>query len=419
MDKLVIEGGQAINGEVTASGSKNASLKMIFASILTDEPCTLMRVPRLKDVTTSLELLQKLGATIKRDGHTIHLQTKNLSSTKAPYDLVRTMRASVLLLGPLLARERKAFISLPGGCAIGTRPIDLHLMGLKKMGVQLELKKGYIEGTCPQGLKGAKISLDFPSVGATENIMLAATLAQGTTEIFNAAREPEIIDLACFLKKMGAHIEGAGSDTITIEGVDKLKGASIKIMFDRIEAATLLLTAPLTGGTITVKDIQPHFLEAITHKMQECGVPITIGKSSIKATSAKEYKPVHIKTAPFPGFPTDMQAQFIAFLCHVNGASEVEETIFENRFMHVPELLRMRANIQLQGRNARIYGKPSQLCGATVMATDLRASASLVLAALSAKGQTTIRRIYHLDRGYEALEEKMNLLGAHIKRCSE
>ncbi len=416
MDRIIIEGGNSIRGEVRASGSKNSGLKMIFASILTDECVVLKRLPKLLDVSTSLKLLQGLGTKVQRTQDGVCLETKNISSVEASYNLVRTMRASILLLGPLLARVGRARVSLPGGCAIGTRPVDLHLMGLRKMGAQLDLRDGYVEGTCPNGLVGANIELDFPSVGATENILLAATLAKGITTISGAAREPEITDLVNLLKKMGAKIQGEGSSTITIEGVNKLKGATMEVMFDRIEAATLLLAAAITDGSIQITGIQPQALTLVVEKLQECGLGITVTDSSIQLVSGDSYKPLKISTAPFPGFPTDLQAQFMAFLSTVEGKSEIEETIFENRFMHVPELLRMGADIRIKNGKAWVFGQKNCFRGATVMATDLRASASLVLAGLVGRGSTTVRRVYHLDRGYEGLEKKLRSLGANIYR---
>jgi UDP-N-acetylglucosamine 1-carboxyvinyltransferase len=419
MDKFEIEGGVRLDGEVVAGGSKNAALPILFASILCPGTLSVKRVPRLRDINTTFELLRTLGFRADFVGeNSVAIDAKNLNSFEAPYDLVRTMRASVLMLGPLLAREKRAKVSLPGGCAIGSRPVDLHLSGLEKMGASFRIEQGYINGECPNGLRGTEISFRFPSVGATENILMAAVLAKGRTEIKNAAREPEIVDLARALVKMGAIISGAGTETIIIDGVTNLKPASVEVMFDRIEAGTLLLAGPVTGGSVRVNDVNPNDLSSYLDVLKNAGVSVSSGADWIEA-KAGDLKPIKFSTAPFPGFPTDLQAQLMALLALVPGKSEVEETIFENRFMHVPELNRLGADIRVDGGRASIHGKPNCYSGATVMATDLRASASLVLAGLAAKGKTAIRRIYHLDRGYERLEDKLAPLGAEITRSRE
>ena len=419
MDKFEIIGGNKISGTVAASGSKNAALPILFGSILTEKPLQFSRVPRLKDIETTLQLLQGVGAefTWKQDQLSVHIP--KITSSEAPYELVRTMRASTLMLGPLLARVGKAKVSLPGGCAIGSRPVDLHLLGLEKMGATIQLEQGYIVAETAGRLKGAVIEFRAPSVGATENLMMAATLAQGKTVLKNAAREPEIIDLAKFLRTLGAKISGDGSEDIEIEGVESLHGGSHEIMFDRIEAATLLLAGPMTGGCVRVTRSSPKYLESFLQKLKESGVKVRVGDDWMEAEANGVHGGVEVTTEPFPGFPTDLQAQLMAYLAQVGGTSTVTEKIFENRFMHVPELNRLGARIDVQEHTAIVHGKPNCYQGATVMATDLRASASLVLAALSARGKTTIRRIYHLDRGYEELEKKLNSLGAQVLRSRE
>lgn len=419
MDKFEVEGGQKLNGTVAASGSKNAALPILFASILSSKPITLRRVPKLKDIETSLSLLRGVGATASHDGSLVKIEIPKLTSTEAPYELVRTMRASVLMLGPLLAREKKAKVSLPGGCAIGTRPVDLHLMGLEKMGAQIRLEQGYILAECPAGLHGAEISFKNPSVGATENLMMAATLAKGKTILKNAAREPEIVDLAKFLRAMGAKISGEGSPDITIEGVSALGAADYEVMFDRIEAGTLLLAGPITGGTVRVEKMDKECLGSLIDLLKKIGVPVHEGSDWVETSYSPSMKCADFSTEPYPGFPTDLQAQVMAFLAQVNGVSKISENIFENRFMHVPELQRLGADIRVSGGEAVVHGKSACYEGATVMATDLRASASLVLAGLAARGITSIRRIYHLDRGYEQLEKKLEALGAKIKRLED
>lgn len=419
MDCFKIEGGARLQGTVQASGSKNAALPILFATLLTAGKITLGRVPRLKDIETTLKLLEGVGASAQRVGDKVEIEIPRLTSTEAPYDLVRTMRASVLMLGPLLAREKKAKVSLPGGCAIGTRPVDIHLTALEKMGAELRLDKGYILGECPRGLKGAEIAFRFPSVGATEQILMAASLAEGRTVIRNAAREPEIVNLADFLRAMGAKIAGDGETDITIDGVARLNGVNFDVMFDRIEAATLLIAGPITGGSSRVEGMDASCLTSFLDVFGKTGVQIKQGDGWVECASQGEARGVDFATEPYPGYPTDIQAQLMAFLANARGDSRIVETIFENRFMHVPELMRMGADIAIEGGTAVVHGKPGCFQGASVMATDLRASASLVLAGLAARGTTQVRRIYHLDRGYESLEKKLNSLGARIRREAE
>ena len=420
MDSFIIEGGARLEGEVAAGGSKNAALPILFSSILCPESVVIRRVPRLRDIDTTLALLRGIGVAAERgSGDAIEVNAQKISSCEAPYDLVRTMRASILMLGPLLAREGNAKVSLPGGCAIGTRPVDLHLFGFEKMGATFRVEGGYVYGECPGGLKGAQIPLSFPSVGATENIMMAAALADGTTEIQNAAMEPEIVDLAKALNAMGARVSGAGTAVVRIEGVSALHGANLEVMFDRIEAGTLLLAGPMTGGRVRVNGARADELEFFLTLLEQSGVRINRGANWLEAGAGEAHRPISFSTAPYPGYPTDLQAQMMAHLALVVGESVIEETIFENRFMHVPELNRLGADIRVDGATARVHGKPDCYSGATVMATDLRASASLVLAGLRARGKTTVRRIYHLDRGYERLEEKLSALGARVLRLKE
>ncbi len=420
MDRFEIEGGNRLEGEVTAGGSKNAALPILFASILCPGTLSVHRVPRLRDIETTFALLREIGFRADFAGeNSVAIDASVLTSVEAPYDLVRTMRASVLMLGPLLAREKKAKVSLPGGCAIGSRPVDLHLSGLEKMGAKFRIEQGYIHGECTSGLKGAEVNFRFPSVGATENILMAATLAKGTTEIINAAREPEIVDLARTLTEMGAKISGAGTSTIRVEGVTALKSARVEVMFDRIEAGTLLISGPITKGRVRVNGARGEELRSFLEILKMAGVDIAEGNNWVEAGYSEAMCPVKFITAPFPGYPTDLQAQLMSQLALIPGVSEIEETIFENRFMHVPELNRLGADVRVSGSRAMIHGKPNCYSGATVMATDLRASASLVLAGLAAKGHTTIRRIYHLDRGYESLESKLWPIGARITRSRE
>jgi UDP-N-acetylglucosamine 1-carboxyvinyltransferase len=420
MERLRIKGGRRLSGSVRISGAKNAALPILFAAILSEEKSTIRNIPLLADINTTLKVLDSLGlkTLFALENHTITIDGSSLTSIEAPYDLVRTMRASVLVLGPLLARKREAKVSLPGGCAIGARPVDFHLTALEKMGAEFKIESGYIHGTAPSGLKGAIMELPFPSVGATENIMMAAALAKGHSEIRNAACEPEIVDLAQALRSMGANITGEGTSIIQIVGVDHLSGMNHSVAPDRVEAATFLCAGVMTGGSVTVEGISPQFLTSALDVLRDMGVSITSSEESVTASYTGALKPVHIETKPFPGFPTDMQAQFMALMALADGTSVVKETIFENRFMHVPELCRLGAKIKIQGNEAAIEG-PSELSGAIVMATDLRASASLVIAALAAKGETLIRRIYHLDRGYEQLEKKLGSLGADITREAE
>ncbi|PLX90454.1 MAG: UDP-N-acetylglucosamine 1-carboxyvinyltransferase [Desulfuromonas sp.] len=416
MDKLIIHGGRRLTGEVAVSGAKNAALPLLFATLLAPGPHRLGNLPQLRDITTAEHLLAGLGATVESRNGRVVLTSNTPATFEAPYELVRTMRASVLVLGPLLARYGLARVSLPGGCAIGARPINLHLKGLEAMGAEIHLDHGYVEARAKR-LKGARIYLDLPTVGGTENLIMAATLAKGTTVLENAAREPEIVDLVRALQGMGAKIEGAGSDTVTIEGVDELKPMDYAVMPDRIEAGTLLLAAAMTAGQVRVLGARPEHNEALLSKLEEVGADIDIDEAGICVTGPGEICPVNIRTQPYPGFPTDMQAQFMALMAIGRGTSVVSETVFENRFMHVCELQRMGADINIDGHTATVQGV-EQLLGAPVMATDLRASACLVLAGLAADNTTELSRIYHLDRGYEGLEQKLRKLGADIERVS-
>ena len=415
MDKLAIQGGIPLAGEVRISGAKNAALPILCASILTGEVLKISNVPHLKDITTMLELLVQMGMNVSVDEKMgVELHAANLPNLVAPYELVKTMRASILVLGPMLARFGAARVSLPGGCAIGLRPVDLHIKGLQAMGAEIQIEHGYIEARANR-LKGARIFMDLVSVTGTENLMMAAALADGTTVIENAAREPEVVDLAQCLIAMGAKIEGAGTDVITIHGVESLHGASYKVMPDRIEAGTFLVAAATTGGKIKLRDTRTDIMDSVLEKLREAGARIESGEDWISLEMDGPLKAVNIRTAPYPAFPTDMQAQFMVLNIIAQGTSVMTETIFENRFMHVQELLRMGAKIDVEGNAAVVQGV-SELSGATVMATDLRASASLVIAGLTAKGETLVERIYHLDRGYECIEEKLSQLGARIRR---
>ena len=416
MKRLRILGGKSLEGVSHVSGSKNSSLKILFASILTREPMCIEGIPELSDIRSSFQLLKQMGARIEKTKHQAKIQVAELSTCTAPYHLVRTMRASILCLGPLLARMKEAKVSLPGGCAIGSRPVNLHIDGLRSLGAEVQLQKGYIIGKAPNGLHGAHIILPIPSVGATENILMAATLAKGKTVLKGAAREPEIVDLGKALCKMGAQIKGIGTSTIEVEGVSELSGATHTVMPDRIEAATILLAGCITGGRVRVEGISPSLLTHTLEIMRNIGIEIEEGKNYIEVRASQNYNAVEINTKPFPGFPTDLQAQFMAFLSQVPGKSTIIENIFENRFMHVQELVRMGANIEIKSNTATIHGLENCFSGTQVMATDLRASASLILAALAAKGESLISRIYHLDRGYEKIEEKLSLLGADIAR---
>ncbi|MCL2506892.1 MAG: UDP-N-acetylglucosamine 1-carboxyvinyltransferase [Endomicrobia bacterium] len=415
MDKIIINGGKKLKGEVKISGSKNSALPILFASLLTDEPVTITNVPSLADINTTIAFLNFIGKPAVKKGATLKALASGKYKHIAPYDLVRKMRASVLIMGPLLGRLNKVDVSLPGGCAIGARPIDIHLEAFKKLGTEIEVEEGYVKTSCKNGLQGADIKFRFPSVGATENLMLAAVLAKGTTKIINAAREPEIEDLAEFLNKMGAKVSGAGSKTITIEGVDKLYGCSHKVIPDRIEAATYLIAAAITKGEILIKDADPKHLKIVIEKLQKAGLLIKTTESTIYAKWVKDLKPHDISTEVYPGFPTDIQAQWMALMCLLKGKACVKENVFENRFLHVAELQRLGADLTVDGRMVDIKGV-EKLSGAPVMVSDLRAGAALVLAGLAAKGKTTVSRIYHLDRGYELLEKKLKKLGADIKR---
>jgi UDP-N-acetylglucosamine 1-carboxyvinyltransferase len=415
VDQLVIRGGKALCGEVQVSGAKNAALPLMAAALLTAEPLRLSNVPRLMDVRTMTRLLRHLGTEVAGDGTAdLTLQARQISRPEAPYDLVKTMRAAVVVLGPLVARYGRARVSLPGGCAIGPRPINLHLMGLEKLGATIRLDQGYVEAEAAR-LTGARIAFDIQTVTGTENLMMAATLAEGTTVLENAACEPEVTDLAALLNRMGGKIEGAGTQTITIRGVSALHGVSHRTIPDRIEAGTFAMAGAITGGDITIRGCRPDHLDAVLAKLEETGARIEAGPDSLQVVAAGRPKAVNVRTQPFPGFATDMQAQIMALMTVAAGQSVITESVFENRFMHVNELLRMGADITIAGNTAAVQGMP-HLLGAPVMATDLRASASLVVAALAARGETVISRIYHLDRGYEAIEAKLTGLGADIRR---
>jgi len=416
MYKLLINGGTPLNGSIKTSGSKNATLPIFFASILADGPLKLSNTPQLSDVSTTLRLLMDMGSSfVLEEDSSISIDSSSLTSLIAEYELVKTMRASILTLGPMLAKYKQAKISLPGGCAIGTRPVNLHLSALEKMGATIEVKNGYIYASTKE-LVGAEINFDLISVTATENIVMAATLAKGTTTINNAAQEPEVTDLIYCLKKMGAKITGENTSTVVVQGVDHLSGIDYSICPDRIEAGTYLVAAAITGGKIIVNNIEPDSMRAVIGKLIETGADIQTNQNSIKLDmKGKRPQPVDIRTSAYPNFPTDMQAQFMALNSIADGSSTITETIFENRFMHVPELSRMGANLKLEGNTVVCKGV-KLLTGANLMATDLRASASLVLAGLAAQGPTTIERVYHLDRGYEMIEEKFKMLGADIER---
>ncbi len=415
MDKLAIDGGAALNGTVEISGAKNAALPILTAALLTAEPLIVDNVPHLRDVSTMLNLLMQMGVSASLDEHgSVALNAATITSPVASYELVKTMRASVLVLGPLIARLGEARVSLPGGCAIGLRPVDQHLKGLQAMGATIVMEDGYMIARAKR-LRGARICLDLVTVTGTENLMMAATLADGITYIENAAREPEVVDLAHCLQAMGAKISGAGSDVITVEGVGELHGARYRVMPDRIETGTFLVAVAAAGGDVCLNGVRPDTLDAVLEKLRETGVQIEAGGDWLQIKASGETQAIQLRTAPYPAFPTDMQAQFMAMMCKAQGASRVVETIFENRYMHVQELQRLGADIAVEGNTALIKGVP-QLRGATVMATDLRASASLVIAGLMASGTTTVERIYHLDRGYERIEEKLSRLGARIRR---
>ena len=419
MDKLIIQGGNRLNGVVTVSGAKNAALPILCAALLAETPLHLTGVAALKDIATTIKLLDTMGVKIARNGSQVSLDASDVASFEATYEMVKTMRASILVLGPLLARFGTARVSLPGGCAIGSRPVDLHIKGLQAMGAAIHITHGYIQASTlhlpNRRLQGARYYMDIVTVTGTENLMMAAALAEGTTVLENAAKEPEVIDLAEMLIKMGANISGAGTDVITIVGVKKLHGTEHNVVCDRIEAGTYMVAAAMAGGEVKLLNARADLLDAVIEKLREAGATVTSDKDSITVKSDGKLKAVNIRTAPHPAFPTDMQAQFMALNAVASGVAKVTETIFENRFMHVQEMQRMGADISIDGNTALVKGVAS-LDGATVMATDLRASASLVLAGLVARGETVVERIYHLDRGYENLEAKLNALGANVKR---
>jgi len=425
MDRICVRGGRRLAGEIEISGAKNAALPLMATALLTDEPLTLKNLPKLADIASMADLLQGLGVSIKLNGEngnggrTAELSATAITETTAPYDVVRKMRASVLVLGPLLARHGQARVSLPGGCAIGTRPVDLHLQAFEQLGAEIELAEGYIEARAPGGLKGAHVVFPMVTVGGTENALMAASLAAGETVIANAAREPEITDLANCLVAMGAKISGIGTDTLRVEGVENLHAAIHEVLPDRIETGSYAVAAAITGGDIELKGARVELLEAATETLTRAGAKVVETPGGVRITGPEgRLKGVDLMTEPFPGFPTDMQAQFMALMAVAEGASMITETIFENRFMHVPELCRMGADINVHGSSAIVRGV-EQLSGAPVMATDLRASISLILAGLAAKGETVINRVYHLDRGYERVEQKLAACGADIERLSE
>jgi UDP-N-acetylglucosamine 1-carboxyvinyltransferase len=419
MDKLVISGGIPLHGEVQVSGAKNSALPILASTILGGGECVITNVPRVVDVVTMGKLLGMLGVTVEHEGNRAVIKADVIKSTQAPYELVKTMRASVLVLGPLVARWGEATVSLPGGCAIGSRPVNLHLAGLAKLGAEVSIEHGYIRAKAKR-LTGARIYCDTPTVTGTENLMMAASLAQGTTVIENAAKEPEIVDLADFLSKRGARIAGAGTDVITIEGVRELRGSDHEVIPDRIEAGTHLVAGAITKGCVSVNRCRPDHLDPLLNKLQEAGAEVQVEKERIRLDASKvaRLKGVDVRTLPYPGFPTDMQAQMVALMSVAEGTSVVTETVFESRFMHVEELCRMGADIRVEGNRLVITGR-ERLTGAPVMASDLRASAGLVLAGLAAEGTTEVLRVYHLDRGYERIEEKLRGLGAVIERRKE
>ncbi|SHJ78268.1 UDP-N-acetylglucosamine 1-carboxyvinyltransferase [Palleronia salina] len=421
MDSILVKGGTELAGAIPIAGAKNACLTLMPATLLSDGPLTLTNAPRLSDIRTMTELLRSLGTevTTLQDGQVLALSSHALSSTRADYDIVRKMRASILVLGPLLAREGHAEVSLPGGCAIGARPVDLHLKGLEALGAELDLRDGYVHAKAPAGgLQGGVVDFPIVSVGATENVLMAATLARGTTTIKNAAREPEIVDLARCLRAMGARIDGEGTDTITVEGVDTLGSATHRVVTDRIELGTYMLAPAICGGWVECLGGSIELLGAFCEKLDAAGISVEETPNGLKVSRKNgRVQAVDVTTEPFPGFPTDLQAQMMALLCTAEGTSVLHETIFENRFMHAPELMRMGARIDVQGGTARVTGV-ERLKGAPVMATDLRASVSLILAGLAAEGETTVNRVYHLDRGYERVEHKLGAVGAHVERIA-
>ena len=417
-EKLIISGGKRLQGTVRIDGAKNSALSIMAATLLTKDVCILRNVPRLTDVDIMAEVISKLGVNVEWKGdNTLYIDSNNFNNYEAPYELVKMMRASILVMGPLLARLKKAKISLPGGCAIGARPVDYHIKGFEALGAQVEVEKGYIEAKVNK-LKGDDIYLDFPSLGATENIMMAACLAEGVTKIENAAKDPEVVELGRLLNKMGAKVKGLGTDLIKIEGVKELHGIDYAIIPDRIEAGTYMIAAAITGGDVLIEKADPLLLKPLIVKLEEAGVRIELKKNLIKIIGPNRVKAVDIKTLPFPGFPTDMQAQFMALSCVAKGTSVITETVFEKRFVHIGDLIRMGADIKVEGHSAIIKGV-KKLSAAPVMASDLRGGAALVLAGLVAEGTTELSRIYHLDRGYVKLEEKLNSLGADIKRVKE
>jgi UDP-N-acetylglucosamine 1-carboxyvinyltransferase len=421
MDKIAVRGGKPLEGTIEISGAKNACLTLMPAALLTDQPLTLTNAPRLADIRTMSDLLASLGAEIASlsEGRVLALNTGAISNHTAHYDIVRKMRASILVLGPMLAREGHATVSLPGGCAIGARPVDLHLAGLEQMGAEMDLADGYVNAKAPNGLRGAVIEFPFVSVGATENLLMAATLARGTTVLRNAAREPEIVDLAACLTAMGARIEGAGTSEITVEGVPALGGATHRVLADRVELGTYMIAPALAGGAVTLKGGTRDLVAALIDKLEEADIAVEDVPGGLKVSRRNGViRPLHITTEPFPGFPTDLQAQIMAMLTLATGESVIEEHIFENRFMHVPELARMGAHIEVHGGTAHVHGVKA-LRGAPVMATDLRASVSLILAGLAAEGETVVSRVYHLDRGYEHVVAKLCGCGARIERIKE
>jgi UDP-N-acetylglucosamine 1-carboxyvinyltransferase len=421
MDQIIVRGNGPLQGEIPIAGAKNACLTLMPATLLTDQPLTLTNAPRLSDIRTMTALLQSLGAEVAslQDGQVLALSSHALTSHRADYDIVRKMRASILVLGPMLARDGRAEVSLPGGCAIGARPVDLHLKAFEAMGAELDLRDGYVHAKAPAGgLRGAVVDFPIVSVGATENALMAATLARGTTVLKNAAREPEIVDLARCLRAMGAQIEGEGTSTITIQGVDALHGATHPVVTDRIELGTYMLAPAICGGEVECLGGRIELLSAFCEKLDEAGISVTETARGLRFGRRNGIRAVNVTTEPFPGFPTDLQAQFMALMCVAEGTSVLEETIFENRFMHAPELTRMGARIEVHGGHATVSGVDS-LRGAPVMATDLRASVSLILAGLAAEGQTTVSRVYHLDRGYEHVVRKLRGVGAQIERVKE
>ena len=421
MDSILVRGGRRLKGSIPISGAKNACLTLMPAALLTEEPLTLTNAPRLSDIRTMSALLESLGCEVAslQQGRVIVIGTEAIANHRADYEIVRKMRASILVLGPMLARDGHAVVSLPGGCAIGARPVDLHLRGLEALGAELDLREGYVHARAPHGLRGAVFEFPFVSVGATENLLMAATLARGTTVLRNAAREPEIVDLAQCLRRMGAQIQGEGTETIEIRGVDRLAGATHPVVADRIELGTYMLAPAITGGEVELLGGSRELVSAFADKLEEAGIAVETTNAGLKVSRANGHVgAVDVTTAPFPGFPTDLQAQMMALLALADGVSHLEERIFENRFMHAPELMRMGARIDVHGGTATVTGV-EKLRGAPVMATDLRASISLILAGLAAEGETRVARVYHLDRGYERVEEKLSACGAEIERIHE